>query len=158
MSEKKASKENNPVLPPSTKNIEIVDRNKMLTDLKIAAGFVPLLQAVLMYILEDWGGEEITRVYKNIDHHLEEGAKKKEAGQEGTLVELPHKEMMVFTLTSLITYLFEQAKKQNATIIEEGLKIEQMTEAVKAFTTGDFDKVSTEMEKLAKIMEVPTSS
>ena len=157
MSEKKATKKSDPITPQN-KTIEIVDRNKMLTDLRIAAGFVPLLQGVLLYILEDWDGEEITRVYKNIDKHLEEGAKKKEEGQTGTLVELPHKEMMVFTLTSLVTYLFEEAKKQNATLVQEGLKVEQMTEAVKAFTAGDYDKMGEEMEKLEKLMGAPTSS
>ena len=140
-----------PKVDPNRK-LEVIDRTVILKDLKISAGFVPLLQTVLLHILSQMEPKDIALVYAKIDifhKDLHTNQEDYKSGKKKPPV-FPHFEEMVHTLTTLINYMKDQAKKQGAVVPQTKLKITDLEGAVKALADGDmeaFDKENIEIEK-----------
>ncbi len=117
--------------------IQVVDHSKILEDLRISASFVPLIQNVLVYLIEDMPAQDIVEAYKNIDK-----AVKKED------VTLTFIESHMYTLTTLVQYLRSEAEKQGAVRMHESLKPKDLQPALEAFAKQDFEKVKLELEKV----------
>jgi len=144
------------VKPDPNEKLEVVDRTVILKDLKISAGFVPLLQNVLLHILSQMEPEEIGTVYTKIDIFHQDLITNQEAYKSGEKKPpvFPHFEEMIHTLTTLISYLKGKAKSQGAVVIQDRLKIADLQEAVKALAEGDMEKFDEENVKIEKKMQL----
>ena len=129
-------------------DVFICDHTKVLTKLKISAGYLPMLQQVLFWIIKDLEPDTIVEIYKKVEQ-LESKVQK---GEDASEIELDELEGHVYTLNSLIKYFRWEAHEQGFMQKQEGLTPDDLGKVIQAMENEDLEKYNIEIEKLKKIM------